>query len=474
MRNIHLLVCSVTAFFITSYFTQLNAQSNRSPEIIAAMQNAAKSKKLLFLQIQSEKCSQCNEVANMGMKSARASIDSHCIVLNLQSLPSELTPAYNMYEIPKDFFGVIVTDESMNLLSVLHASNTNPFPYIQLIQKALVEKKSTTSFSTVKENYLMKKPSLETSMQLSNKIMQIGFEPGGELIDELVRKSPIDSLESIPFIQYVLKLAPLIGTSSYTAITKQRDNYNMAWYRMSLRERVTINNRIAAKSITKAIADKNMTYANQVAYFRQGTYTDKPEDGYKANMETMLLYYSNINDSANYLRAVFNYYDRFYMNIQPEDIKKEDSINAKKMIKTLNPVESEIVFKQLPDSVKKRIEANTNKNGTFFTKTINYVPRAQYYANGLNEGAWKVYTYSNNSAQLNKAIQYIRKSFEFFETPESIDTYARLLYKTGNHTEAIKWEEKAIEQKRKIGFSATEFEKVLYRMKKSFTNIDAD
>ncbi len=476
MRNTSLLPSLVTALFIISSSWQLKAQPipNRSLEITEALQKATNAKKMLFLQIQSEKCFQCNDVANTGLRAAKASIDSHCVVLNLKTIPEEIKPVYNIYEIPKEYFGVIITDEFMNILSVMHSSNTNSFPYIQLIQRALVEKKSTETFARTKEKYLMQKPSFETSMQLTNKIMQIGFEPGGELIDELVRKAPTDSLESISFMQYVLKQAPLVGSSAYLTITKQRDNYNMAWYRMSLRERIIINNRIAAKSINKAIADKNVGFANQVAYFRQSTYTDKPEDGFKANMETMLTYYSNVNDTASYLRTVFGFYDRYYMSIQPDDIKKEDSINVKKMTKTLNAVESEMLFKQLPDSIKKRVEANLNKNGTFFTKTIPNSPRAQYFANGLNEGAWKVYTYSNNPAHLNKAVLYIRKSLEFYETPESIDTYARLLYKTGNPTEAIQWEEKAIQQKRKAGFDASEYEKVIYRMKKSLSNIDAD
>jgi tetratricopeptide (TPR) repeat protein len=476
MRNTFFLSSLITTVFIITSSWQLKAQPipNRSPEITEALQKATKAKKMLFLQIQSEKCFQCNDVANMGIRAAKASIDSHCIVLSLKTIPEELKPVYNIYEIPKEYFGVIITDESMNILSVMNSSNTNSFPYIQLIQRALVEKRSTETFARVKEKYLMQKPSFETSMQLTNKIMQIGFEPGGELIDELVRKAPSDSLESISFMQYVLKQAPLVGSSAYLTITKQRDNYNMAWYRMSLRERVMINNRIASKSINKAIADKNLAFANQVAYFRQGTYTDKPEDGFKANMETMLTYYSSVNDTASYLRTVFNYYDRFYMNVQPDDIKREDSINAKKMVKTISPSESEMVFQQLPDSIKRKVEANMKTNGAVFSKTIAYAPRVQFYANGLNEGAWKVYTYSNNPAHLNKAVLYIRKSLEFYETPESIDTYARLLYKTGNHPEAIQWEEKAIQQKRKAGFDASEFEKVIFRMKKSLANIDAD
>ena len=53
----------------------------------------------------------------------------------------------------------------------------------------------------------------------------------------------------------------------------------MAWYRMDSRERISINQRLVWKSTQKAIAEKNPSYAYQVAAYNQATYSDKQEEG---------------------------------------------------------------------------------------------------------------------------------------------------------------------------------------------------
>ena len=53
-----------------------------------------------------------------------------------------------------------------------------------------------------------------------------------------------------------------------------------------------------------------------------------------------------------------------------------------------------------------------------------------------------------------------------------MDTYARLLYKTGEKSKAVEWESKAIDLKKKRGYKTTEFEKVLASMKAGRPTVD--
>ena len=53
-----------------------------------------------------------------------------------------------------------------------------------------------------------------------------------------------------------------------------------------------------------------------------------------------------------------------------------------------------------------------------------------------------------------------------------MDTYARLLYKTGNNQAAIEWETKAANLMKQRGMSAVNYEKVLAKMKNNDTIID--
>ena len=58
-----------------------------------------------------------------------------------------------------------------------------------------------------------------------------------------------------------------------------------------------------------------------------------------------------------------------------------------------------------------------------------------------------------------------QRSLEFFESPDVLDTYTRLLYITASKQEAMDSETKAIDMQKKRGFNSSEYERVLKRMK---------
>ena len=73
---------------------------------------------------------------------------------------------------------------------------------------------------------------------------------------------------------------------------------------------------------------------------------------------------------------------------------------------------------------------------------------------------------------MNTALTWAKRALEFYESPEIMDTYARLLYKTGNNQAAIEWETKAANLMKQRGMSAVNYEKVLAKMKNNDTIID--
>lgn len=64
----------------------------------------------------------------------------------------------------------------------------------------------------------------------------------------------------------------------------------------------------------------------------------------------------------------------------------------------------------------------------------------------LNNYAWEIFLYSTDKVQLGKAIEWMEGAVRRHgaELPETMDTYAHLLYKTGRTQEAVSWEEKAL------------------------------
>ncbi len=70
-----------------------------------------------------------------------------------------------------------------------------------------------------------------------------------------------------------------------------------------------------------------------------------------------------------------------------------------------------------------------------------------YDQSGLNSFAWEIFQHSEDKEQLRAAIRWMEGALRRnnFKSGGMIDTYANLLYKTGNLNEAIRWETKACE-----------------------------
>lgn len=62
----------------------------------------------------------------------------------------------------------------------------------------------------------------------------------------------------------------------------------------------------------------------------------------------------------------------------------------------------------------------------------------------LNEFAWTVFEKCNDMQCIEQALEWSKRSFKDKEIPAFMDTYANLLYKAGKKSEALAWEEKAM------------------------------
>jgi hypothetical protein len=343
----------------------------------------------------------------------------------------------------------------------MEGSTTSYIPYLEHIEKVLKEKQSSEpTLLELKKNYYNSIGSFDAIKKVIEKIRKLNLEPQQQLLDELTQKAPEDSANSLSFLQFIMKCAPVSGSIAEQYIYKNKDNNNMAWYRMTQPERVVINNRIYSKSILKAIKDKDISYAYRVASNRQTNFnaSSNLEDGQKANQEAMLQYYKGINDTTNYLRNVSAFYERYYMTTKVETILKEDSVRKEKTFKILQT---------------KPLNLSSSQTGPLpMGAIIMFSPRTGYFANQLNTGAWTVYTYTKDNNYLTRALSWAKRGLEFSETSANMDTYARLLYKTGNKEEAIIWEQKAIDGNKKRDISSADFEKVLSLMKAGAIKID--
>jgi len=89
------------------------------------------------------------------------------------------------------------------------------------------------------------------------------------------------------------------------------------------------------------------------------------------------------------------------------------------------------------------------KNWPLFKDAVNDLinaDAAKIPANSLNSFAWTIFENCDDPACLQAALDWSKKSVELAQEAAFLDTYANLLYKTGDKENAIKWSEKALAQ----------------------------
>ncbi len=467
-----------SVLFLLLFVGILHAQTVKFRDITLdeACQIAKKENKIVMVVIESPKCVQCNDVAMQGLSGSviKRNTDNTCVIIKRTEVPKELTSTDNLFDIQTIDFGIIYLDSDKNILNIQKNSSSGYSSYLDQIEKAITEKEAAgTGLAKLKKDYYNNVSGFLTSKKLIDKIRLMQLEPSETLLDDFAQKIPQDSLESINFLQYLISCAPLYNSNAYKILFKNSDTYNMAWYRMNLNERRDINNRTNQKSINKAIKNKDASYAYAVANSVRNQYQGSSSEVMQRNYQRIMLdYYKGVKDSSLYIRTAISFANEYYMYANVDSITKLDSSNRDKI--SANSQAS------LPPEIQAAIKKGLIKNnitGNIISKSVsstnNLSPVAQYYNNSLNDIAWTVYTFTKDVILLNKALLLAKKANEFLESAEAMDTYARLLYKTGNKSAAINWQEKVITYEKQRGLMTTnEYEKVLGKMKANEISID--
>jgi hypothetical protein len=105
-----------------------------------------------------------------------------------------------------------------------------------------------------------------------------------------------------------------------------------------------------------------------------------------------------------------------------------------------------------------------------YLKTLDiYISKIWDDADELNSFAWGFVdqVYNNDAKKISKAIECSKRSIELKNKYEYIDTYAWLLYKSGNKKKALKYANKAIEMAKKHNHNYKETQKLVDIINKS-------
>ncbi len=420
-----------------------------------ALKKAAINNRMVFLQFESKKCIQCNVVANKAFENEElaAQLNESFVCIAINSTHPDRETVGNFLN-AKQSFGSFFIDHNGVLLHSYKMSTTRASKYKEQIGIALFKSSEGVRISELEKEYREGDKSIDMLQAILLKRKSLSLETDS-LLDVYISAVVPEYLKFVAALTFIAKMSPILGSKADMELRKDIGLFNEAWYALPLSERIGINNRIIFKSMNKAVSEKNKAFAYRVAYFNKSTYNNNVQAGEKAFDKTILDFLYETKDTFNYLVSAVNYYDKYYMTLSVDTISKQDSLRRNKMFATAKG-----------DTVSRTDSTMRIK------KSITFSPQTQIITQALNTGAWNFYKMSSDTMYLSKALQWVKRGLEFYESAEATDTYARLLYKTGKKEEAVFWELKTIALKQKMGYPFVEFETVLNKMKAGAEIID--
>lgn len=445
---------AICLFIVVSLYAD-GQQVFRNISFQEALLQSGKEGQILMVHLMSRSCTQCNDVAQNGFSQEpfiQKIAAEKIIATEFSAKDKDWQILTARYEIP-DGLALLFFSPSGELIHRYMASTSGTMVYVQQVdiaKKNLGEIKAMRSFEAA---YAEGSRNTDLLKQLIVYRNLIGKDYG-PVLDDFVRSLPADSLKSVATLQYIAANAPVLKSYADSVMRSDRDKFSEAWYRMDLPTRVAINNKIIDKSMKIAIKEKSFDKAITVAGFAASVNSNNMAR-IKAFNQSMARYSRSVKDTAGYFSYATMLYDRYYMMISVDSIKRKDSLDRMQMI-----------------NARPQPDFQPNSGNQQVNRTISYTPTDQFFAGDLNNGAFSFYTMNAPDSLLRKAMAWSARSLAFNETAANLDTYARLLYKTGKKDSAVHYQKKAVDLQLKSKFPSAEYEKVLKRMQDGEAKID--
>lgn len=420
-----------------------------------ALSKAAAANRLIFLMIESGDCRQCNEVAGKAMASdsLQEYLKQHFVVLRIAPFHADMEFIEEKY----NYYGgnaVLFIDSNGILVHKMNVSTSDYKRYRRECSIAIGNRAEADKIR-LSERPPSSEQDLTTFYASLLKLNELGL-PTVSYIDMYVSRLPSDSLLSPYTIQQIARLSPILGSKADVAMRRNSSLFSQAWFGIPNKERVVINKQIIFKTRKMAVAQKQYSLAVRVAEFARMIHINEQE-GNKAYRLNIMKYYRAIKDTAAYIKEARKYYDEFYMSVNAAEIKNKDSIRTAELLARL-PINDTIKRSGNQFSVRTGVTASSE---------------ARELSEDLSRGARSFYSMTKNNSLLKKALEWMEHAAELYESPYTLDTWARLEYKVNNNAaKAIQLEEKAIAAAKGRGYATEEFTAVLNKMKQGVVEID--
>lgn len=420
-----------------------------------ALEEARQTGKLVFLQLDGGNCTQCSEVADRGLSDPRLGdfLNQAFVCIRIVNHHPDREKIYTLFNKNSNNIGSLFIGGDGSLIHSYNRTTTRAKDYEEEANKALAKAGEGVRLKNLEQQY---KEGIRAIgfLELYMNTLQSVRQPTDALLDEYVSLLPDDSLSSWRTFLFVMSMTPIYESAAFTKLDafitalRTKNNYST----ISLRPPAKLP--IINKSIRVAIAKKDEAFAIRVADYAGSIYPNEPLKGEKEKAAQLMYFYNQVYYKEpspafkdRYIAIAAEYYDQYIITLSADSLRKQDTINMNNLMRKQTPV-----TEKRGDSVRK-------------TFTISYSSLIQSHSNELSGAARRFLERTTDKSLLEKATRWAAKAADWYPGYIQMNTYALLLHKTGRKEEAVRWQEKAIAQKKKQGYNTKSLEKELEEMK---------
>lgn len=271
------------------------------------LSKAKTEKKLVFVQVASETCNQCNEVAQKGLSNSAL---KEKFAINF--LATSIAHGGELYQQimdkinVKDFsMGSLFLDEDGYLLLKSNTTTTYALTYLNNADEAISRSKNNV-LKELDVQYPKEKGNKAFLKKLIEEKNKADFDTQS-LVEEFIDLHTIKELTSIENAKLIIKQGlPLESRARklfYACFSKKV--MDSLFFTHTIDERVKINNKVINSTRQIAVRNKDKNLAGQLSNFISNTYDKDWEKGNFASQTFLINFYKDIKDSTAF-------FSRFY------------------------------------------------------------------------------------------------------------------------------------------------------------------
>jgi len=253
--------------------------------------------------------------------------------------------------------------------------------------------------------------------------------PSDQVLDEYLRALPADSLNTTATLRLLAtpENPPLVGSKAYALLLEHRkDAADIPALQGTLSRGVLV-------AVRRAMKEKNKPLFEQALAANEQLSEHKPSLATQENLMFRMDFYKATNETGPYVEATRLYLTSYLIPRNLDSLRRADVVFFEKMTtpytsgkKDSTTAEGKVQYEQI-----KRYARHMN---------------VMELSSQLNRAAWGFYETVSDKKALQEALSWSKRSLDL--SPDNtafIDTYAHLLYKTGQPKEAMQWQQKAID-----------------------------